>query len=96
MLYMIIKAFKNLIHNNKILIYSDSGKTSLLTDNINKNVYVGSKTNIEKLEEEINKNKFEIVYKNLTLKFRYDYQISSYGRKLCEFKINLRWYFIFW
>ncbi|MCU9932932.1 hypothetical protein NWQ33_03345 [Mycoplasmopsis cynos] len=47
----------------------------MLTDKINKSVYVGSKTNIEKLEEEINKNKFEIVYKNLTLKFRYDYQI---------------------
>ncbi|WXA52144.1 hypothetical protein RRG58_07930 [Mycoplasmopsis cynos] len=84
-----IKAFKNLIHNNKILIYSDSGKTSLLTDKINKSVYVGSKTNIEKLEEEINKNKFEIVYKNLTLKFRYDYQISSYGRNYVNLKLIL-------
>lgn len=78
--YRIFKSWIN--SNNDIILVSDSGKDSNLDDNIDKTIFVGSKTNKEKLDELIQNKNFKLNYKGLEISFEYVYNIVLNNKKI--------------
>ncbi|MCU4706431.1 Mbov_0399 family ICE element protein [Mycoplasma sp. CSL7503-lung] len=83
------RIFGNMIKNNVINLISDSGENSNLDDDIDKKVFLNSKTNYEKINELLSSKEYIIRYKDYQFIFKYSFNVIENNKKRINLKLNL-------